>query len=110
MGLFDPSKQKYITRGIDTQVPVEVQMRIFESIERWRQQEVELDYLQVFNCSTETDAEGNVSQIILHSQEVPDMSETIRFSVIGTGVSEKIFVIDDEPKSSYFTMLLASEY
>lgn len=49
MGLFDPDKQKYITRGIDAYVPIEVQIQIFESIERWRQQGVELDYLQVSN-------------------------------------------------------------
>lgn len=110
MGLFDPDKQKYITRGIDAYVPIEVQIQIFESIERWRQQGVELDYLQVFKCSVETDAEGNASQIILHSQEVPDMCETIRFPVIGSGITEKIFVIDDAENSSYFTALLASEY
>lgn len=108
MGLFNPDKQKYITRGIDAQVPVEVQIRIFESIEKWRQQGVELDYLQVFKCSTETDAEGKVSQIILHSQEVPELQEEIRFHVVGTGITNQIFAIDDG--AEYYTLLLSSEY
>ena len=110
MELFDPKKEKYITKGIDAAIPVDYQIRIFNAIEEWYQKGVQLDYLQVFKLLVEKDDEGNTIQVIRHSQEVPELHEEIRFHVVGTGITNQIFAIDDGPESEYYTLLLSSEY
>lgn len=108
MELFDPKKEKYITRGIDSEIPISYQITMFNAIEDWYQKKVQLDYLQVFKLSVEKDDEGNTIQIIRHSQEVPELQEEIRFHVVGTGIANQIFAIDDG--AEYYTLLLSSEY
>lgn len=108
MGYFEPIKQKYITRGVEAEIPIEYQIIIFDAIEKWRLQKVQLDYLQVFRLSVENDGEGNKVQIIRHSQEVPELNEEIRFYIESHGITNQIFVIDDG--AEYYTMLLSSEY
>lgn len=108
MELFNPKKEKYITSGIDAEIPVDYQIRMFNAIEKWRLQNIKLDYLQVFKLSVERDGNGNTIQIIKHSQEVPKMSGEIKFYVEGRGIINQIFVIDDG--GEYYTMLLSSEY
>lgn len=108
MELFDPKKEKYITKGIDAEIPVDYQIRMFNTIEEWYQKGLQLDYLQVFKLLVEKDDKGNNIQVIRHMQEVPELQEEIRFHIIGKGVVNQIYVIDDG--AEYFTMLLCSEY
>ena len=107
MELFDPKKEKYITKGIDAEIPVDYQIKILNSIENWRQQKIKLDYLQVFKLSVEKDCEGKNVQVILHSQEIPEHSEKIKFQIEDEGIETKIFVIDND---DFCTMLLSTEY
>ena len=65
------------------------------------QMPVDRDYLQVFSLSSD-----NGRQRIIHSQEIPEYQKEYVLNV-GSPVSEKIFVIDDQTHS---TMLLANEY
>ena len=110
MRLFDSEKKKYITRGIDTEIPIYYQIIILRSIETWLIEEVTMDYLQVFKLEVEINDDGSKIQVIKHSQEVPEKSEEIRVPLEEgqQGINEKIFVIDDG--ADYYTMLLASEY
>ena len=62
---------------------------------------VDKDYLQVFSLSSD-----NGRQRIIHSQEIPEYQKEYVLN-IGSPVTEKIFVIDDQTHS---TMLLANEY
>lgn len=62
---------------------------------------VDKDYLQVFSLSSD-----NGRQRIIHSQEIPEYQKEYVLNV-GSPVTEKIFVIDDQTHS---TMLLANEY
>ena len=62
---------------------------------------VDKDYLQVFSLSSD-----NGRQRIIHSQEIPEYQKEYVLNV-GSPVTEKIFVIDDQTHS---TMLLAKEY
>ena len=92
--------QRYLTRGVQNQVDISLQMKLWEMIENL---ECEVDYLQVFVLEKVKDNQVRIT----HSQEVPEYKNvTMRFGKIERD-RIKIFVIDDETHS---TMLLASEY
>ena len=98
--MFD--KAKYLTRGVDAEIPVFVQLAIWQMIEQARAK-IKLDYLQVFNL---TAVKTESTQIIKHSQEQSKYAYTVGFD-FDNPVSAKIYVIDSV---DYATMLLASEY
>ncbi|MHC1694018.1 MAG: DUF960 family protein [Eubacteriales bacterium] len=90
---------RYITRGIESTVPVWLQNMLWYSIDAMRVDRK--DYLQVFNLTY-----SNGVQRVVHTQEE---SPYERIYNIGTdlGATTKVFVIDSE---SYCTMMLASDY
>lgn len=93
------NNQRYITRGIETTIPLWLQNLLWYAIDTM---EVESkDYLQVFTLST-----GNGEQKIIHAQEQPPYEKIYNFKTQDP-VTAKVFVIDDERCS---TMLLAEEY
>lgn len=103
--MFD--KEKYITSHANDILPLALQIAMWKSIEQWRVANISLDYLQVFELSTEN-ANGRSIQVIRHSQEQPEKSETIQIECEGfEPVNDKVYVIDDV---EYATMLMASDY
>jgi hypothetical protein len=93
------NNQRYITRGIETTIPLWLQNLMWYAIEVM---EVESkDYLQVFTPIAE-----NGMQKIVHTQEQPPYEKEY-LTECSDPISAKIFVIDDGDHS---TMLLASEY
>lgn len=96
--MFD--KARYLTRGIQARIPVEIQLVMWGMIGDISNEK--RDYLQVFNLTW-----NNGKLIIKHSQEVPMYESTVTFDSTHTNGEEKIFVIDD---GDYSTMLLAEEY
>ena len=99
------SAPKFKTSGVENCVPEKVQLAIWSYIESRRNQQVPLDYLQVFTLRSKK--EGPVTmQIIECSQEVPPYQFSIEFPS-NSPIEEKIFVIDDV---DHQTMLLAREY
>ena len=100
--MFD--KQKYLTRGVDADIPLYIQLMMWQAIEQARKK-TNLDYLQVFRLSQKIH-DGKLIQIIRHTQERPAHGQTISF-YFDAPVTEKIFVIDD---GAYATMLLSDEY
>lgn len=101
---------RYITRGIQSDIPVELQILMWGLIDQLKNKKrFEIDYLQVFDLKTDT---GERNQLLIHRQEVPEYSMEYKFHV-DNPVSAKIFVIDSQSDiegESYTTMLLASEY
>ena len=95
---------RYITRGIQTEIPVFTTILLWEMIEAARQ-ETTLDYLQVFRLYPAYE-KGEPMQKIVHTQEQPTYQKTVCFPCEHP-VQAKIFCIDDETHS---TMLLADEY
>ena len=92
------NSKRYLTRGVDLTIPLELQIFMWSCIDNLK---VEKDYLQVFNLSV-----VNGIQRVEHKQEVPEYQNT--YSVLmANPVDAKIFVIDDVEHS---TMLLAEEY
>lgn len=97
------SESRYVTSGIQQEIPLELQLFMWRCIDELREQGQELDYLQVFELSCEG-GDG----LIIHRQEVPKYEQRYAIPSEETEtITTKIFVIDD---GAYSTMLLASEY
>lgn len=102
--IFDPST-RYMTRGISEQVPIELQLFMWNEIDKVVKAE-KVDYLQVFEFKVK---DGYLE--VEHRQEVPVYKKIHKLILLdGYQVLDKvkIFVIDNTP--SHSTMLLASEY
>ena len=97
--MFEPEKDRYLTRGVDTMIPLELQIFLWEAVDRLPE---ERDYLQVFNLSVE-----NGLQVIKHTSEQPKHEMTYVLTCCGNTVTAKVYVIDD---GDHCTMLLAEEY
>ena len=104
--MFEASKNRYVTRGMASRVPFELQLFLWGIIEKEKTRH-KLDYLQVFRL--EVDKEGNLH--VHYSQEQPGRHRTYSLATAGAEVTkldgEKIYAIDD---GTHATMLLAEEY
>lgn len=92
------NNQRYITRGVIAEIPFELQIFMWECIDRMPETK---DYLQVFTFES-----VGILQKIVHTSEQPEycMNYFIPYS---KPVTAKVYVIDDGDHS---TMLLAEEY
>ena len=97
--MFEPEKKRYLTRGVDNEIPLEIQLFLWNAIDYMLEPK---DYLQVFRLS-------NVDglQVIEHSAEQPEYKMQYILTQIEKPVTAKIYCIDSE---EYCTMLLAEEY
>ena len=102
--MFDNSS-RYVSRGINNEIPIDVQIFMWKLIEELKDTIGDVDYLQVFTISTVDESENTIR--IIHSQEIPEYKKIWIFKASEPCNEEKIFVIDDE---SHSTMLLADEY
>ena len=97
--------KKYITIGIKEQIGIDIQLFMWNEIEKRINLKKELDYLQVFNISIIDKDKGIVK--IEHTQEVPEYKKTSIIKSKEIRNNLKVFVILE---SEFSTMLLASEY
>ncbi len=97
--------KRYITRGINDTLPVDIQLILFQSIELMRSKVEELDWLQVMMLDT-IKKDGVKVLHITHEQEQPE-GKVEYYIPIESTINCKVFVIDDV---EYVTMLLAEEY
>ena len=93
------SNQRYITRGVIAEIPLELQIFMWECIDRLPENR---DYFQVFKL----ESLGGI-QRITHFSEQPEYSMQYLLSTITNPITAKVYVIDDGDHS---TMLLAEEY
>ena len=96
------TNERYLTRGINAEIPPITQLLLWQMIRARRMQGVELDYLQVFQLS-----DDNGVQKIIHAQERPPFQGEAVLIGVDPIVTAKIYVIDDGDHS---TMMLAEEY
>ena len=96
---------RYATIGIQTEIPLELQIILWGMIDDNIRTGLKMDYLQVFELSA-TYKNGELVQEITHKQEQPRRRKTVTVST-NNPVNVKIFVIDDVTHS---TMLLSNEY
>lgn len=96
---------RFMTRGVHENIPIELQLFIWEAIERMPEPK---DYFQVFDIKIEKGL-----QVIHHYSEQPEFNMTYILSVVEKPVTAKIYVIDDyyqDEDKHIATMLLAEEY
>ena len=97
--MFEGNKPRYLTRGVDTEIPLDLQLFLWTAIDEMPQPR---DYLQVFQLSN-----VNGLQSIRHSSERPEFEMTYVLPSVEMPVTAKVYVIDS---GEYCTMLLAEEY
>ena len=93
------SNQRYLTRGVYSEIPIELQLFMWECIDRLPENR---DYFQVF----ELENLGGI-QRITHFSEQPEYRIEYLLPAIANPVKAKVYVIDEGDHS---TMLLAEEY
>ena len=94
--VFDNSR--YLTCGVDSTIPLELQLFLWECVERMPAPK---DYLQVFELSA-----AGPMQAITHSSEESEYRKTYLIPS-DTPITETLYIIDD---GDHCTMLLAEEY
>ena len=92
------NNQKFITRGVEENIPIPLQMLMWEMIHNLP---VDKDSLQVFSLS-----EKDGKQRIIHTQEDPEYEKEYVLNITPI-TTAKVFVIDDKTHS---TMLMNYEY
>ena len=97
--MFEGNKPRYLTRGVDAEIPPEIQVFLWAAIDKMLGPK---DYLQVFKLSA-----VNGLQVIDHTSEQPAFHMTYLLAAVEDPVPAKVYVMDSE---EYCTMLLASEY
>ena len=98
--MFENNKGRYLTRGVDAEIPLDIQIFMWEAVDNMPEPK---DYLQVFNLTVQ-----NGLQIIRHTSEKPKYEMTyILTSLLTKAVTAKVYIIDD---GDHCTMLLAEEY
>lgn len=97
--MFENNKGRYLTRGVDAEIPIDIQIFMWEAVDNMPEPK---DYLQVFNLSVE-----NGLQVIKHTSEQPKFEMTYILTALTKAVTSKVYIIDD---GDHCTMLLAEEY
>ncbi|MGN0607259.1 MAG: DUF960 family protein [Oscillospiraceae bacterium] len=97
--MFEKNKGRYLTKGINENVCIELQMFLWEAVDKMPEPK---DWLQVFNLNIE-----NGMQVIRHTSEQLKFEMTYIIPMIAEPITEKIYIIDD---GEHCTMLFASEY
>ena len=90
--------ERYITRGVQSDIPLELQIFMWRCIDSMPEPK---DYLQIFRLSSFAG-----KQKIVHEQEQPEYKKEYLLS-LDKPVTAKVYVIDD---GDHCTMLLADEY
>ena len=91
-------KKRYITKGAQSEIPIELQIFMWNCIDSMPEPK---DYLQIFRLSS-----SDGKQMIVHEQEQPEYKKEYLLS-LDKPVTAKVYVIDD---GDHCTMLLADEY
>jgi hypothetical protein len=100
--LFEANQPKYITKLVQTEISIPLQLAIWDMISSIP---CGKDYLQIFKLHSDV-KDGKKVQVIEHSQEVPPYNCNLSY-FCEEPVTAKLYAIDSE---TYSTLLLAAEY
>lgn len=92
------NNQRYLTRGVQLEIPLELQLFMWGCIDKLPE---ERDYFQVFRLENFNDI-----QKITHFSEQPEYYKEY-FIPTDNPITTKVYIIDSD---TYSTMLLAEEY
>lgn len=105
--MFKNQDKRFITKGIDTNVPKEIQLLCWRlADELVKENNIVIDYLQIFEF--EKLQEGKI--LITHHQEEPEYQKSYELKLEGSIADfdiSKLWLIDDGENQ---TMLLPEEY
>ena len=90
---------RYLTRGVDAEIPIELQLLMWESLNDIPEPK---DYFQILRLFV-----LNGIQCIEHEQEQPPYKRKYLLPTFKNPITAKVYIIDDGDHS---TMLLAEEY
>lgn len=97
--------ERYMTRGIQANVPLEIQLFLWEFQTEIRKNNKEIDYLQIYDLTIEEE-----QQKIKHTSEEPEYEKEYAIQV-EEPITAMIFIIEDDYGDKFVeTMLLAEEY
>ncbi len=91
-------KNRYITKGVQSEIPIVLQIFMWDCINAVPESK---DYLQIFRLSV-----FDGKQKIIHEQEQPEFKREYILN-LPEPVNAKVYVIDDV---DHCTMILAEEY
>lgn len=102
--------ERYITRGIASQLPLVVQIQIWELLsQRENEQSIEndeMDYFHIFRFNMYND-----QLYIKHKQERPEYVKIYKANYSKAININKVYIIrEDDVDLSYYVMLLPEEY
>ena len=99
------SGSRYITKGINTDMPLEIQVILWGIIDSLVRGSTTADYLQVFRF-----VRDNNEIVITHTQESPEYKKEYRYPMkeeYDNLINRTVFSIDD---INHSTMLWSNEY
>lgn len=106
--MFKSKEKRYLTKGVDLDVPKEVQMFCWQLIDGIVKEEIStIDYLQIFEFKKDLEEK---TLIVIHKQEEPSYQKSSVLKLEGNLLKfevSKLWVIDDGENQ---TMLLPEEY
>jgi len=97
---------KYATSLIASSVGVDLQIILWELITKWRNEDVKLDYLQIYDLSVEY-AGGEVFQKVIHRQGTPGKTEIFYYKTVRHPIDATIWIVGSEEGAK---MMFPSEY
>ena len=100
--MVETNKPCYKTNGVDERLPLVLQMYLWQLM---FEVDENRDYLQIFEIKEDV-IEGALVQVIIHSQEEPEMTKSHYYGT-DEPIVARVYIIDD---TTHFTMLLSSEY
>ncbi|MEW9122023.1 MAG: DUF960 family protein [Thermotaleaceae bacterium] len=102
--MFEKEKNRFVTRSVDSEVPIEIQVLIWNFIDELKEKrQLEMDYLQVFQLKVQDGV-----QVIINTQEERLKEDCIKVTLSKSQMlTTRIWVIDD---GNYSTMLFPSDY
>lgn len=98
-------ENKFITIGVKENISLDIQLFLWNEIEKRINSKEQVDYLQIFNLTIIDEVLGIVE--IEHTQEIPEYRNISIIKSKGVRINLKVYVIIE---SEYATMMLASEY
>jgi hypothetical protein len=106
--MFKNLDKRFITKGVDTNVPKEIQLLCWELVDQLvKENNIVIDYMQIFEFEW-NEIKGKV--MLTHRQEEPHYSQRYELDLLDKFngvVGYKIWLIDDGTNQ---TMLLPEEY
>ncbi len=98
--------ERLITKGVQQNIPIEIQILLWNMQNKLRKQQKEINYLQVYRL----EAIQKHLQLIEHTAEQP-FYQMSYYCVVENAVTEKVYIIETDYHTKLVeTMLLASEY